>query len=71
MSDFKELYHELEVIAARHGWTLAVGNQTQDKPEQWPLVVTKEDPAKRLYQTLGIQVEESLGIEDVFGGDNG
>ena len=54
MSDFKTLYVDLEALTAKHGWTLAVGNQTQDKPEQWPLVVTKEDPAKRLYETLGI-----------------
>ena len=68
MSDFKTVYHELEALAARHGWTLAVGHQTQDEPEQWPLVVTKEDPAKRLYETLGIEVEEAIGIEDIFGG---
>ena len=68
MSDFKTLYTDLEALAAKHGWTLAVGNQTQDKPEQWPLVVTKEDPAKRLYETLGIEVEESVGVKDIFGG---
>ena len=71
MSDFRTMYLEIEAIAARHGWTLAVGNKTQDNPEQWPLVVTKEDPAKRLYETLGIEVEEAVGTEDVFGGDNG
>jgi hypothetical protein len=65
------LYYDLEALAARHGWTLAVGNQTQDEPEQWPLVVTKEDPAKRIFQTLGIDVAEAVGTEDVFGGVDG
>lgn len=71
MSEFKILYLELEALAAQHGWTLAVGNQTQEHPEQWPLVVTKEDPAKRIYETLGIQAKEAIGVEDIYGGDDG
>ncbi len=73
MSDFKTLYDMLDTKAARLGWTLAVAEQTQDEPEQWHLVVTKEDPAGALFAppALGVKVSDGLVTRDIFGGDNG
>lgn len=69
MSDFKPLYQALEQTAAKLGWTLAVAEQKQDDPEQWLLVVTREDPAKALFQkTFGVHVSDGIKAEDKFGG---
>jgi len=69
MSEFKPLYEELEQASAKLGWTLCVGDKKQDEPEQWVLIVTKEDPAQALFKTIGVSVKDGLKTEDKFGGE--
>lgn len=68
MSDFKNVLGRLEIVAAKHGWTLAVGDKRPEAPEQWVLILVKEDPARALFKDLGVVASEQIGTEDNFGG---
>jgi len=67
MSDFKEMYEDIKAAAEKHGWATAVANEVQQEPEQWTVILTKQDPAQALFQTLGVSVQDGIKSEDRFG----